>query len=339
MKCLALVALLLGNLGCGGQEAMPQIPTGPAEGLFAVDLDGDGTDAVVQLAGGRLIWPGGSLEVQGSLHAWDSGIVAEVETLVLGFGRSKAAPKAEPAIVVLNAQGAMEVQVPSSLGQRVTDISIGPEGTLVTILGAAKKAQGFSLVGNTLSPQTTSTMGLQQVALPAPNAFAVGTLYGPEPRSHGGLEIRAADGSVRFPPTVRGIRTMILTDVDRNGVPDLVVGDGWHFRYGHEAQALLSVYPGPDFTERVAIGTLPGSYTINEIIPIQSGGGTTLIVLGSSEVAQFKRTGLGWEHERLSAADSQTQIGLWSRSGLFRLLSPDHWLLVAGTNPKMIKIR
>jgi hypothetical protein len=318
MKGLALAALLLGISGCVGQGETPQVPTGPTEGLFAIDLDGDGTDTVIQLAGGRLTWPGGSLKVQGSLHAWDSGIVAEADTLVLGFGRSKVAPKAVPAIVVLNTHGAMEVQVPASVGKRITDISIGPRGTLVTILGSAKKARGFSLVGNTLTAQTESTMGLQQLALPKTNAFAVGTLYGPEPRSHGGLQIRSADGNVQFPPTVRGIRTMI--------------------RYGHEAQALLSVYPGPAFSERVAIGTLPGSYTINQVIPLANPDGTTLIVLGSSEVAQFKRTGLGWEHKRLADADGHTQIALWSRSGLLWWLRDEHWLLVAGTHPKRVKL-
>ena len=66
-------------------------------------------------------------------------------------------------------------------------------------------------------------------------------------------------------PTLRGVRTMEATDLDGDGHTDLLVADGWHFRYGTEAQARLIAFMGPNFDERRTLANIDSAYTINRI--------------------------------------------------------------------------
>ena len=334
----ALMFLTL--MGCFGGSESPIIPAGPAQALFAADLDGDGTDLLVHFYDGHLRWDGRTHTVTGSVHAWDVGgpSTTSAETLVIGLGRSRDYPSAKPSLLVIDRDGLTEIDLSSANPSRITDVSIGPEGVLVTILGTAKQAHAYQLIDGVIHKETASIMGLAQVALPDQAGFAIGTLYGPQPRSHGGLTLQTIGNKPRSVQTVRGIRTMMRFDVDGDTIDDLVVADGWHFRYGHEAQALLSVYPGPAYSERIAIGELAASYTINHIIPATVGKNVSLIVLGSHEIARFWRSDLGWRHETIAEADGQTQISLWSSKGSFWEASGQNWLMIAGKTPKAIQI-
>jgi len=239
---------------------------------------------------------------------------------------------------LVNEDGAEVIPIGKAVGLRVVDVSFDAAGVLVTILGAEKKARGFRLDGSNFVPVTDSIMGLQQVALDRTGHFAIGTLYGPTPRSHGGLIVQGPQGTKKSLTTTRGVRTMILADVDGDGIQDLVVADGWHFRYGHDAQALLSYYPGPTYGERVDIAELVGSYTINHIahVPRQDGG--YLIVLASSQIAKIQNSSLGWTVTKIADASDQTKVSIWSSTGWFFSSKQHHWLLISDKNPQILRL-
>jgi len=324
--------------GCQQGDNSPNIEPGPAEGLFTVQLEASSTPTIVRVNNGTISWGRERLDVAGAVHAWGTGPVdaRPTDSLLIGLGRSRLAPSAKPTLVSIDGNTATAIDV-SHLGSRITDISFAAGAPLITILGPSKKATSYTLSADTLTPRQISLMGLKQSPL-AQDQLAIGRLYGPQPRSHGGLDIVAADGSLTSRTTVRGVRTLAVADIDGDGVSDLLVADGWHFRYGHDAQALLSVYPGPEYTERVPIGEIEDSYTINRLLYVESSAGGSVIALGSHSVVQFRNTPLGWKQSRLADATEQSNIAPWSRAPTWLDSTPETWLLLSGQKPQALKI-
>ena len=57
-----------------------------------------------------------------------------------------------------------------------------------------------------------------------------------------------------------------LIDLNQDGLTDLLVADGWHYQYAKMGQARLSLYLGPDFTDKRVLTILDDEYSINHIV-------------------------------------------------------------------------
>ena len=215
------LSIALAVSGCQQGDNSPNIEPGPAEALFTVQLEANSTPTIVRVNDGTISWDRERLDVPGAVHAWGTGPVdaRSTDTLLIGLGRSRLAPSAKPTLVSIDGNTATAIDV-SHLGSRITDISFATGAPLITILGESKKATSYTLSADTLTPRQISLMGLKQSPL-AQDQLAVGRLYGPQPRSHGGLDIVAADGSLTSRTTVRGVRTLAVADIDGDGVEDI----------------------------------------------------------------------------------------------------------------------
>ena len=94
----------------------------------------------------------------------------------------------------------------------------------------------------------------------------IGRVYGDEPKSDGDLRI-FEDGSPTGEtiPSFRGIRALNMFDLNGDGQRELLVSDGWHYQYGTQARARLSLFLPPDYQQKVRIGDFADDYTINRI--------------------------------------------------------------------------
>jgi hypothetical protein len=154
-------------------------------------------------------------------------------------------------------------------------------------------------------------LGLRQV--PTPQGIVVGRLYGDEPRSDGDLALFA--GEVRTPlPSHRGVRSLAVAELDGDGAEELIVGDGWHFRYGTDARARLRLLQAPGWQRGRAIAELDGEYTVREVEVVGTGPGAWLLVTGSAQVHRLVRDALGWRDEPLGAV-GETGNAVFARQG------------------------
>lgn len=291
----ALVSALTGTLvACTSDTtAPPRLPTPSATALFAVDFDGDGNDEIATVQDDTLHWMGNKVALAGAVAA-DASVDLDgdgSEELVVALRRSRAHPNAKPQLLVLDADGARPHSLPQTDRHRITDLSPYGSRLFVTVLGSGKKAIGGWWTPDSFETVTESTMGMSQQVVSA-QSIAVGRIYGDTPKSNGRLELHTG-ADKRVLPSRRGIRTVATADINRDGHADIVAADGWHFKYGEHAEARLSLYLGPEFSDYRVIGTIDGDYTINRI-DVVSTTPPIVVATGTSKVVAFTLDELGW---------------------------------------------
>jgi len=309
-------------------------PPGPltrtVDQLIAVDLDASGTDQLVSWREGSLEWSGGSKEIDGRLIGHSVGTLAGGrEGLGIIFGRSKAAPKAEPTAWLLSSDGLTKMDINAF---RFTDIQVVPDGVVLTVAYKDKRTQTLHVTESGTVILASSVMGLKARSLHRDGTVAIGRLYGDTPRSDGTLEIHTPDQPPREVPTVRGVRTLSLGDVDGDGHIDLLFADGWHFRYAKQAEAMLAVLPGPNFETPIRIGQIPGSYTIDSIDVVEPG---RVLAVGTSSIVLFEQASLGWTQSTVAQRPLGGLPVIWRRNqGWLRTHSTPRLVFgQAGTEP------
>ena len=273
--------------------APPVLPTSSASAVFAADFDGDGNDDIATVSDGALHWMGNEFTLPGSVAAHASVDLNGdgSDELVLALRRSRTHPEAEPQLLVVNAVSTQAHAAPKDGRYRITDLSVHGNRLFVTILGSSKDAVGGWWTPTSFEAVTASTMGMSQQVV-TDGTIAVGRIYGDAPKSHGRLELHSGS-TVRVLPGRRGVRTLATADINQDGHSDIVAADGWHFKYGEHAEARLSVYLGPDFSDYRMIGTIDGDYTINRIDAVPTVP-PTIVATGTSKVVAFAPDEMGW---------------------------------------------
>lgn len=310
--------------------APPALPTPSASAVFAADLTGNGTTEIVSVDQGELHWNGRSASLEGSVS---SHAVVDLDgdgqqELVLAVGRSRSHPKAEMRVWIVDAEGHTVHGFDAHPRHRITDLSAFSNRVFLTMLGPKKRTVGGWWSPDGFVPVTSAIMGLSQAPLGS-GAVAVGRLYGDEPRSHGQLEIHRPDADPQVLASVRGVRDLVAADVNQDGHLDLLTSDGWHFRYGQDAEARLNAYYGPEFTEHSLIGTIPANYTINEIQVVRARS-PSVIATGNKAVFQFARDGSVWTPIQLAMVSEGSSVAIASARKAA-------WLVVPG-NPAQMKV-
>jgi len=269
------------------------LPTQTATALFAVDFDGDGSDDIATVHDNTLHWMNHQVALTGAIAAHEAVDLDGngSEELVLALRRSRSHPSAEPQLLVVDADAALPHTLPRTDRHRITDLSAYGNRLFVTALGGGKKAIGGWWTADSFEAVTEATMGMSQQVVSA-ESIAVGRIYGDAPKSNGRLELHTETGMTVL-PSRRGIRTVVTADINRDGHEDIVASDGWHFKYGEHAEARLSLYLGPDFTDYRVIGTIDGDYTINRIDVVPTAP-PVVVATGTSKVVAFTLDALGW---------------------------------------------
>ena len=155
------------------------------------------------------------------------------------------------------------------------------------LFGADNVVQAGWIQDEDLKVEQSAKLALRQV--PSSQGVVVGRVYGDQPKSDGDLTLHGAQGDTLL-PSHRGVRSMALGDLDGDGQEELLIGDGWHYAYGTQAQGRVAVLSGSDWSEIRVIAHFPQDYSAQEI-EVHEG---RVLVLGTKNVHLLQRDALGW---------------------------------------------
>ncbi len=301
-----MIAALLFLLACsepgplqGPASLGVAVDLGAADAVAAGDLDGDGEDSLVLVQGSIARWDG---------HEQDLGALAQVvargdvdadgvEEILLGCGMGRGMPRAAAQVWLIDRDGARSIWERDGERNQITELRVIDSGAYMATFADGKQVEGGWLRAGadgawTFEPQQLGALATRQ--LPTAQGVLVGRIYGDEPRSDGDLTLRVGESSTVV-PTLRGVRSLLLVDLDDEGGQELLVGDGWHYRYGTEGVARLRLHQGEGWQQARTIASFDGEFTVRQIQAMGSGADAWLLATGSTWAHVLVRDGLGWQ--------------------------------------------
>ena len=290
----------------------------PSDHVLCVDTDNDGVDEALFLKDGQLHTELDSTPITGGVQAW----VRDESSIWIATGFSKKYREAPMHVYRYSKAGLETHWTENAQRNQITDLSL-VDGRLFM----AKFSAGTSIHGGwldeTFQPIVEANMAMQQRPLPeSSDKFVVGRLYGDEPRSDGDLTIWNQKAKTKL-NNFRGVRALELVDINQDGFTDLLVADGWHYQYAKMGQARLSLYMGPDFTDRRILTVLDDEYSINHIELHRNG--RWLLAQGTSSVYLLQNTPFGWKSERIGPITETT-------NSTFCYTNKNSYVLTSGNN-------
>jgi len=301
-----LSPLLILALACQGpaQRATPltlgePVELEPAAAVAAGDLDGDGEDSLVFIQDTTARWDGRETELGALVQ-----VVARGDTdgdgddeILLGCGMGRGQPRAPARLWLIDAAGARLVWERSGARNQISELRVIDGRVWMAAFSDGKRVEGGWLSagspdGWSFEPVVGDALATRQ--LPIDGGVLVGRVYGDEPRSDGDLSFRVGD-QVTAVPTLRGVRALAALELSGDDQPELLVGDGWHYKYGTEAVARLRLHGGDGWQQARTIASFDGEFTVREVQAAGSGPDAWLLVTGSSTAHVLARDGLGWQ--------------------------------------------
>lgn len=269
---------------------------GPADAVAAADLNGDGNDELVLVHQGVATWDAHSVELGGGLQATARGDIDGdgVEELLLGTGFSRGFREAPARVWVLDETGGRAIFEDDGPRNQIADLRIVDGRIWLVRFVDQWNAAGGWLSEGTHTPLASMHMGSQQ--LPMHGGVLVGAVYGEEPKSDGALWW-VDDGGRKQLPSLRGVRTLATADLDGDGEPEVLMGDGWHASYAANADARVVLLDGEGWGEHRAIAWLSDDYTVRGI---EADGHGRLLLTGTSHAHRLERDALGWKLTKLA---------------------------------------
>ncbi len=303
-RCLLTIALSL-PLACGRPTAPGPARLGepselePADAVAAGDLDGDGNDSLVLVHGGMARWDGREQELGALVQVVARGDVDGDgrEEILLGCGMGRGQRRAPARVWLLDEQGAMMVWEREGARNQITELLVTERGVWMAAFADGKQVEAGWLAAEdavswSFEPQLQASLATRQV--PLEQGALVGRIYGDEPRSDGDLQLRVGDSSTVV-PTLRGVRALLLAEIDGKEGRELLVGDGWHYKYGTNGVARVRLHSGPDFQQARTIASFDGEFTVRQLQVSASGPSSWLLATGSSQAHVLFRDGMGWQ--------------------------------------------
>lgn len=331
---------------CAAAPPGPALRAGPAAELppaalvFAFDPDGDGVDELVTVDSARapatLRWSGGAHPLPGVLQralAVKLGPDAK-ETLLIATGAGPGAPEATATLSALGPAGLEPRWTGSGPRAQLTELRWAEGGLFVAAFTDERAVESGWLdpaapgLDRPLRDRLRAHMGMRQLPL-GQGRRLVGSLYGEQPKSDGGLQLFERDGQRRALPSLRGVRALAAANLDEDDDLEVIVGDGWHAEYGRSALARLRIFDGPALEAARTAAVLDGSYAVIDVQPIGAGPEACLLATGSHAVHLLCRDGLGWADQRLGPVGETGNVALLrGEDGLQIVISGDPCLLL-----------
>ncbi len=335
--------------------ALPEVMKS-ADRVLTADLLGDGEPEVFVASGNDVRWgewPAGAsaprLESRhigkGMLQAWMAHDLDGdgKDEVVFAFGMGRDFPDAPVEVVLLRANPQASIAAPiwKHKGPRTQVTSLQPwprkDGTFDIYIAAFEDR--FHVAGGVLSRGRRSAprwleghrvrMGMYRSVGDfdgdGETETAVGRLYGDEKGADGDLRVIHHDGTVERIETVRGVRAVGSGDLDGDGRPELLFGDGWHKNYGKIARYRPTVarWDGGWTTELVEESA--EQYAVERIGVVDG----ALVAGGNRRVTAYARGDAGWT--RIGAPAPTSTNGAWAA------LKTD--LVVGGKAPARVPLR
>ena len=323
-----------------------------ADRVLTADLHGTGTPLVFAAAKNEVHWgpwiEGASSPMfqgrhvgKGMLQTWMAKDLDGdgKEEVVMAFGMGRDFANADAQIVLLrSAQG-------GSLGRQIWKFK-GPR-TQITALQPWPRADGtfdiyvaafedrFAVRGGVLPRDGgvpawieghTVRMGMYRAVGDYDGdgtvETAIGRLYGDETGQDGDLRVVKHDGTTTMITTLRGVRAVGSGDVDGDGRPELLFGDGWHKNYGKIARYRPTVARWANGWTTELVTESAEQYAVEQIGVV----GNRLVAGGNLFVTAYERGDAGWSAVGTPARTATT--------GTFAP-GPSTGLIVGGTIPKL----
>lgn len=239
-----------------------------AKGYFAADLDGDGIDEQIYYDETGIRTPKGLLPLQGNVQVAKRGDRDQdgKQELIIGLGSGKGFRDAPMELLSLQEQGLITLWKSSMGNNQIPDLHVFKDSIFfVHSTENTEFAGSFLEKTNEVRTIATSKLALRMIPKDEHSVY-VGRVYGEEPRSDGDLRLFRNGEPQQAINSFRGIRALSLSDVNQDGIPELLVSDGWHFQYGTMARARLSLFTSDD-ANPIPLSDIPSEYTINTIEP------------------------------------------------------------------------
>lgn len=285
----------------------------PADFVAAADFDGDGVDERVRVWEDVLYWPGGQQALDAGVQVIRRGRLSEGERVLLGLGMNRNFRDASAKILSVGPAGPELLWEDNGPRNQIADIRVHEGAIYVTRFVAPKRVEGAFLKDGKMEPLHRDGLATQQLPLGS-DQLLVGRVYGEAPRSHGDLRL-GRNGVFRTLPTLRGVRSLELGQLDEDAELELLVGDGWHYAYGEQALGRVLLLDGPDWGSARTLGVLDGEYSARSIeiassLIEQPGLEAGVLVTGTKNVHYFKRDALGWRSRVLGPTTETTNTTL-----------------------------
>ncbi len=336
-----MICALLLLLACGG----PPAPRGPArlgtaveleaaDAVAAGDLDGDGDDSLVLVRDGVARWDGLEQTLGALVQVVARGDVDGDgrEDVLLGCGMGRGAPRAPARLWLLDASGARLLWEREGPRNQITELRVVSGGVWMAAFADGKLVEGGWLRPGaeawSFEPVHSAALATRQ--LPLDQGVLVGRIYGDEPRSDGDLALWVGQERTVL-PSLRGVRALASSDLDGDGVHELLVGDGWHYKYGTEAQARLRMLQGEGWRRARSVAAFDGEFTVREIEVAGAGPDAWLLATGSEQAHVLVRDGLGWQDLPVGPVEEAGNVVVATRQGRPGVLlsgAPARWVPV-----------
>ncbi len=274
-----------------------------ASSVFCVDTNQDGNDEI-------LLVDNGTLYIDNQATELNAGVQRHFRTensLWFATGFAKGFRDAPMTVYRYDNKGLATVWTDSGHRNQITDLSIVDNKLYLAKFSEKTTIQGGWLE-DSIQPIFEANMAMRQQPLPEnPDKIIVGRLYGDTPRSDGDLFV-FEKGKKTPLQNFRGIRSLTIADLNADGHSDLLVGDGWHYKYSEMGQARLSVYYGPSFVDRRTLAILDDEYTINHIELHRNK--SLILAQGTSGVYILEQSPFGWKQHRLGRTTESSDATL-----------------------------
>jgi len=270
---------------------------GPADLVGAADWTGDGVDERVRFLGEVAHWSGGTVDLGGAPQVIRRAVLPEGERLLVGSGMHRGNRASPARLWSFGPEGAELIWENNGVRNQIADVRVWEGQIYLSRFTDQKEVSGGFLVDGQIQEVHSGGLATQQLPLGS-DRLLVGRVYGPKPRSDGCL--RLFQGSkVQALPSLRGVRTLTLANLDADAEPELLVGDGWHYAYGQQAVGRLFLLDGPDWKSGRTLAVLHGEYSVRsiEVASELTGGDPStsgVLVSGTKQVHFFTRDALGW---------------------------------------------
>jgi len=263
--------------------------------VASLNIEKDGTWKDLRVHDGKIIWKNESVSIEAKPQAVVMGQHEGKPALFIGFGQGKKFPEAATQIFRITDKSIDSVYSEKRARNMITDLHFD-QGR---IFMAAAQDDGSIASGwienGAFNIIHREKLALRQLPLDK-NTIAVGRVYGDKPKSDGDLKlIDTQTKKATKIETFRGIRALAKADINNDGIMDLLISDGWHYKYGDAARARVRLHLGPDFTDAMTLGDFPKDYTVNRIETRKTKSGAHLILANASRHAYLLQlTDMGW---------------------------------------------
>ena len=304
---------VLSPLSKSSQHESWQDQLGPADLVGAADWTGDGMDERVRFLGEVAHWSGGTVDLGGAPQVIRRVVLPEGERLLVGSGMHRGNRTSPARLWSFGPEGAQMIWENHGVRNQIADVRVwGGQIYLSRFIGQKEVSGGF-LVDGHIQEVHGGGLATQQLPLGA-DRLIVGRVYGSKPRSDG--DLRLVQGSkTQTLPSLRGVRTLTLANLDADEDLELLVGDGWHYAYGQQAVGRLFLLDGPDWKNGRTLAILDGEYSARsiEVASELTGGDPStsgVLVSGTKQVHFFTRDALGGADRVLGPTTETANAGL-----------------------------